>query len=291
MKRIEDMRAEKRSHRSSHHHHHHRLDHSTKKSCHPVNRIFNNSSPLNSPILTKFQNPLELIIKSSYTKLNLEIPADPNEIVLGMLRDRAYQLFGSNNQHIETECQKAKQIILYRPPNIFNDLAHVDQLSVEQIESGVLQRLMMDMRSMFQYVVKLPGFDDMEKSDVASLMKENFLLLHPVQFSRLLVNGEWFAILPGEIFYTRRCQEKWLGPDWAKVMLAFASGLNSLELTQYEMSLILPYILSSYSDYGKLKYGDKAKKIHEMYRDAMLREFRLNNRDYQFSVRLTQVCL
>lgn len=192
-------------------------------------------------IYTRAQNPLEYLLKSNYCKLSLQIPSDSSQITIGLLRNSAYQrlVIYNSNSTISLDRQRFQVMRVQNTRRILGDDAHF-----HDVFPALLRRVNNDCKEIFQYVHCLPGFDTLHPLDFATLLKENFMCLHGLLISELYAEKECYSLVVDGITFTRKWHEHWVGKETSDLMFEFEEAINRLKLTQSELSLIIPYLLS-----------------------------------------------
>lgn len=192
-------------------------------------------------IYSRAQNPLEYLIKSNYCKLSLQIPSDSSQIVIGLLRNSAYQrlVYFNSSSTISQDRQNFQVMRVQNTRRILGDDAQF-----HDVFPALLRRVNNDCKEIFQYVHCLPGFDTLNPLDFATLLKENFMCLHGLLISELYAENQCYSSVVDGITFTRKWHEQWVGKETSDLMFKFEDEINRLKLTQSELSLIVPYLLS-----------------------------------------------
>ena len=68
-------------------------------------------------------------------------------------------------------------------------------------------------------------------------------------------------------------------------------GIYEINMTDYELSLFIPYLLSRETDLEDFENPSELLRINEFYNQAMYNEFRLNNRNKDFLRKLADVII
>ena len=93
------------------------------------------------------------------------------------------------------------------------------------------------------FVKELPGFEDMSHNDLSLLVNDNMSMLFRFRLYKLFVNNEIHLVLDN-IRIDRNLLNKIFGNKICDNMFEFIGLLNSLNLTNYEIGLLVPYLLT-----------------------------------------------
>ena len=167
---------------------------------------------------------------------------DQNQlIVLSLLRDKSYQLFKEHTKEFENHENKAKQIIESGYEINTNQFTH--QI-FDLMKNKIMEILTKHALSIFQLTQELPGFQQFERNDLNSLIKENFFFLFGVRTKCLCKNNDYFLFLDQDIQLNKDALAIIVGETVRDNIFDFNSLFSVLNLTDAEFALLIPFFLS-----------------------------------------------
>jgi hypothetical protein len=94
------------------------------------------------------------------------------------------------------------------------------------------------------YLKKLPGFNHFCNETVNNLIKENMLLVNIFKNSRLYINDEYYYILKDNFHFNKHWAVEIFGNEIAEALFDCLKKVNYIQITEHELSLIIPFSLS-----------------------------------------------
>jgi len=101
------------------------------------------------------------------------------------------------------------------------------------------------MRIAASFLRVLPGLNELNICDLATIIKRGFIDFHVVTFSKLFINGESYLFLSDKYQFTRKWMIKIRGKEKTDIKFQAAEALNSLNLTIHEKALLIIFLLTT----------------------------------------------
>nr|ASL70506.1 nuclear receptor [Brachionus rotundiformis] len=246
---------------------------SNQSSMSPVERYCSNTSYFNEP-------PAKVISDQSFTisfDINsiLESCLEPSHLVFSILRDRCYQLYVQFAEKYEKQYDKALRVIRKLEASLVNE-----NLSKVELWEYFLRETSYHTKTSFMYLKQLPGFETIKITDLTKILDLNIFILYGLRLYKLFINGEHYVIHENNVQFNRNNMYKCLGIDLTNRIMYYHARLNTLNLTSQEVSLLIPYILSSTKT--DFEDADSITRVNEYYKHALAQEFLVNKRSPTF---------
>jgi hypothetical protein len=103
------------------------------------------------------------------------------------------------------------------------------------------------------YIKKLPGFAQLDVTDLATLLTEHTTTLIPLKLNTTYIEGEQFFMIMQNIRITPALISRIMGQTMFERINEFNDRLRALDLRDSEMALLMPFIMSSPSGSYKTK--------------------------------------
>ena len=157
-----------------------------------------------------------------------------------MLRNRILQLY--------IELTKPIQAYLERAAHLIGSNMDCDDQndSTEEALSGLVSEILRFVRLFVPYAKKLPGFAGICDEDLYKILDDNLPLIFAIRSTKLYINGETFY-MDGETHLNRKKIMKAFGFNDSMIIFEFHRRLNELNLSDYELAWLIPYIIASSS--------------------------------------------
>ncbi len=213
---------------------------SEKNSSHTSFSTYNSFVPVNN---NKCEHNLNLNISSSdsiYFKMSFE---NSNQLFLNSLRDKTFNLFKMYSSRYDSMYERA---VYYTSQNI-QYVDGRDDVKLSEIWSAVMYTISNDLEPMAKYLNSLPGFSFLKRNDFSNLFKENLFTIYILTTIRLYINGELYYCLNGNIQYTRKRMGQAFGFQATDKMFECALRLQEIKITESELALLIPYIITQTS--------------------------------------------
>lgn len=161
-------------------------------------------------------------------------------LLLTLIRDKVHQLYIELTKPNEMYIERAKELI---KNNIKIFEGH------DAPEKEVYDAYMEDMQNHAQifvsFVKNLPGFNNICQKDLTSIINGNLPNLLGFKITKLYINGESYFCMKNNLQLTRDWHIRLFGEAHSNAIFEFHNKLSSLKLTNQEMSLLIPFILTS----------------------------------------------
>ncbi|CAF0944023.1 unnamed protein product [Brachionus calyciflorus] len=207
-------------------------------------------------------------------------------VILSQLKEDSFYLFKESSREFDLLENEAKMMyssgrkITYDMTNDFVQYAREENLRLFKNHSGVLLKI----------IKQLPGFSHFKTNDLKTIMNTHFFTILTLRQHKLFINGDFYFMLDGNIQLNRDVVAALFNKKARDYVFHFWSCLKSLNLTEKEMGLIIPFLLSSI--YYNLENQSLMKQIYEYYCMALFNEFKINKRNFDFMSKFSQVvCL
>lgn len=228
-----------------------------------------------------------------------------NQILISILKDKVYRLFKDFTSEYDLQYEQAVKLAKSGHEDSKNDEF---ELSVNTIWRYIYKLFTDHTKSMTKYVRDLPGFDKLEPIKQLSIANECFFSGLGLKLNKLYIDGECYLTVDN-VNLKRKHTSKLMGPILCNDIFDHHEKIQSLNLTDNEISLLVPYIFSLFCKLRKqisvlslktkelnLKFIDldhefspAIKSINNYYTSILFYEFKLNNRDNAFFSDLYQV--
>ena len=73
----------------------------------------------------------------------------------------------------------------------------------------------------------------------------NYCINPQIKYCPILINDDSFILLHDDITFTKNCMTKVFGSEMSDTIYDLAKKMNSLNLTTTEMSLLIPFLVTS----------------------------------------------
>ena len=98
--------------------------------------------------------------------------------------------------------------------------------------------------SYIEYAKELPGLDDFCQHDFMTILDNNLSLLFSLKFAKLFIENENYVIIENYHFSKEIIMDTF-GPIAGDLIINFLGKLNQLNLKDGELSLLIPFVLTS----------------------------------------------
>jgi hypothetical protein len=185
----------------------------------------------------------QLICHSNFTNVYLNTYNENILFVLTLLRDKCYQMFVEARKPLEPSYRRALQLV--RTPAHLRPPAPGNELSADKVWTLVCAMLGQHVSRLAAYCQKLPGFDRIDLTDLATIIDQHTFAAIGLINSHLFIDGENYLMLNPDVQLTRHLMQKVLGPRFVCQIFTYHDNVNALGLSVYEIAAILPLILTS----------------------------------------------
>ena len=147
--------------------------------------------------------------------------------------------------------------------------------NLNDIIKGIMLDVCGKVEAIVNYAAKLPGFSALERSDLNLLIKQNLFPLHLTATSKLYTEHKLYYLLPNGVYFSRSRMIEALGEEITYVMFMTSKIINEIDMCESELALLFPFVLSKNSEC--LSNEHLCKEINEFYKQALFKEFEINN--------------
>nr|ASL70580.1 nuclear receptor [Brachionus plicatilis] len=232
----------------------------------------------------ELEHPLINLIKFHTPFKNCQIIAtlnhsssldDTYHIISSLLSDKIYQIYIDHNEPVAKLLDRAS-ILINNQANVFVGW----DANVKQVWDGLLESIPAQVKSLIGICRDTPGLNELAQKDLTNLVNNRLFDYFLLKHSPLFINGESYLMLPNMIQYTRTWMLRIIGQEMVETIFRFAEEFNSLKMTNKEIALMYPFVLTMPDD----NYDDPCTiaNLNEYYYRTLMYEFDLNRRNSFF---------
>nr|ASL70543.1 nuclear receptor [Brachionus calyciflorus] len=205
-------------------------------------------------------------------------------VVFNYLKNKSYEIYREHTREFDPHERRALRLLKSGYQTKQYEFTH-DFTNI--IKEKDLAFVKSHAESMIKIIRTLPGFHYLGHEDIKSLMDAHFFNILGLRTINLFIKNDYFLMFDEEIQMNRNIFEYLLSNVVMKNVFEFFTSIKSLNLTEYELSLLVPYLLSS-TCYN-LKNPEIMKEINEYYGRALFHEFNSNKRTVEFMEKFANV--
>lgn len=184
----------------------------------------------------------QLVPRTHFTNIYLNTCNENILFILVALRDKCYQLFVEARQFFAPNLEYARRMKNATP----GDVHFLGQdLNVEDYFELMLKFTGIYAREVVKYAKKLPGFDRINDLDLFSIIKIRMFSFVHIITENLVIDGENYILLFEKCQTSKYMITKVFGEKVANRLFEFHVKLKKLGLSEHELAVIIPVILSS----------------------------------------------
>ncbi|RNA07521.1 nuclear receptor subfamily 1 group D member 1-like, partial [Brachionus plicatilis] len=200
---------------------------------------------------------------------------DTYHIISSLLSDKIYQIYIDHNEPVAKLLDRAS-ILINNQVNVFVGW----DANVKQVWDGLLESIPAQVKSLIGICRDTPGLNELAQKDLTNLVNNRLFDYFLLKHSPLFINGESYLMLPNMIQYTRTWMLRIIGQEMVETIFRFAEEFNSLKMTNKEIALMYPFVLTMPDD----NYDDPCTiaNLNEYYYRTLMYEFDLNRRNSFF---------
>ena len=177
--------------------------------------------------------------------------------------------------------------------NLNEILVKKDYIIVSNLEINLIWSCLLEMISNYtkwltNFAKKCPGFHVFDDEDLSTQIASAVFFLYGFCFRKLVFNNNHIFVSKSNLFVSRQQMILLFGENLTDLLFLCYKILNELELTECEVSIFHPVILLS-CDANLVKDKEYMIDLRTYYVKALLNQFRINNRDNNFSRKLNTV--
>nr|ASL70617.1 nuclear receptor [Brachionus koreanus] len=211
----------------------------------------------------------------------LETYLQKDRLVFAILRDRCYQLYVQYTIKYEKQYERALRVLRKLEASLVNE-----NLPKAVIWEYFLKETSYHTKTSLNYVKQLPAFETINSHDLIKILDYNIFLLLGLRVHMLFINGEQYMIHENNVQFNRNNMYKCFGIDLTNRIMYYHARLNTLNLSNLEICLLIPYLLSSTK--GDFIDPEAIRIVNEYYKHALAQEFSTNKRSPTFINQLAQ---
>lgn len=158
-------------------------------------------------------------------------------ILLDLLREKCFNLFMEDNNIFKGQYTKA----IHMASAGFKIGLDLDLKLVWEEYLTMIRNFTM---WLVKYMKKLPGFDKIRADDLVTILNQRLFVVLGFIVSKLFIREELYMLINDRIHLSRYWCDKIFGDLLSKKIFYYHSKLNEFELTESEICILIPYILS-----------------------------------------------
>lgn len=157
-------------------------------------------------------------------------------------KQKAYDLFEADAAPYRFQYQQAliciSQKEKYKPQN--------EHIQIESIWQGLSHEITEFTKSLVFYIQNLPGLDTLASNEIIEIVNRRIFTVYGLRLMRLFINNENYHLLPDfTTVFSKYWMNRTFGVDLCKLIFVYHDKLNRFCLTDRELSLLLPVLLST----------------------------------------------
>ena len=227
----------------------------------------------------------DLLPNTFYSNLFISafLPCEPSyQVIFSLLNDKIYQIFNENT--VITYRNFEKLIKELEDPELMREKIEKNNLiNPSDLVNNLLSAMPVALQEAIKFGKEIPGLNELNASDFAEIINTKIFDFFMIVNSVMFINGESYLYLPNDMMYTRNWMNMIRTKEVADPLFEFMDIFNKLNLTKKEKGLLIALDFTM-SDV-KVRDHETLKDLNEYYTRAILYEFDLNNRDYDFFMR------
>jgi hypothetical protein len=186
----------------------------------------------------------DIIPKTYFTSSYINNSNESFLVLLAIIRDKCYQLYNQLTKPFDQMYERAKELIRNKVTDFEGRNA-----SKEDVYAKFLNVMTIHVKEYLLYTKDLPGFSKICINDLNAIHAENMAPMFTLKFHKLHINGECY-LMADDIQITRKWSNEIAGIKATDFVFDFHQKLSDLKLTDQEMSLIFPFIMTSTGSYN-----------------------------------------
>jgi hypothetical protein len=184
-------------------------------------------------------NVSNIVPKTYFTENYFNTENESLLFLLPVLRDKCHQIYTEFLKQFKDDIERAHYLVS-------NNITVYDghNATKEEFMSCFFQYLAKQTKLCMNYASKIPGCNKLCADDYNKIIKQNYFALMNIHTIKLFFNNECF-IMMNNMQLSRKWIVEVMGQKGCDYFFAFLNSLNSLKLTDQEMSLLIPFLLTS----------------------------------------------
>lgn len=162
-------------------------------------------------------------------------------IIITLLKDKVYQIY---KRHILNSSILNATNERFKNKNLINELID-ENLESYEIWINFMETISEFTKWLTRFSKELPGFNKLNIEDLSSIVFASVFPLFTVQVTPFVKNNENYTIINNNIQLTRKRMIQTSEIVITDLLFEFYSRFQSLNLTEQELCLIYPFLLTS----------------------------------------------
>lgn len=178
-------------------------------------------------------------------------PIENNILIFTVLRDKCFQLFTEETEKYDAHFPRAMDLErkeAINPANFDIPIKYVWENLFKEVQDHTIW--------LYTYAKNLPGFDRICSKDFIKIMNNNIFTTYGIKTTRLFKDNEYYLVHHDSYRYNRKQMLRTMGYELTEMVLDYHSKMNSLGLTDYELSILMPLVLTSTSKFRFIFFDD-----------------------------------
>lgn len=184
---------------------------------------------------TKLYESANVLAETSFEDLFFNIKNENVLFTLVVIREKVNKAYLELIKPLEQQLNIANSII--------NNNISIAEASKEESWNAYKIYAKNSAPYFIEYVRELPGFEGICQHDFNSLVDDNVSLLFGFRIAKLYINDDLYLVL-GNLRVDRLMLNQFYGIKMSDFIFDFHKNLNGLNLTNYELALLIPFILT-----------------------------------------------
>ncbi|RNA16748.1 Ecdysone-induced 78C [Brachionus plicatilis] len=226
--------------------------------------------------------PEQIVANTHFAKDYLLNLGEHHLVILSQLRDKSYQLYRDLVQEFVPQEKRALNLVESGYSPNFNQSAEF----IDKLKTQDLVLLKKHACSMLSAMNGLPGFEKISKEDCKTILSNAFFTTLGIRTIKLFVENDYFLMLDEDIQLNRDLFAVLMGQRVKDKVFEFFFALKSLDLTDQEYALLIPFTLTLNEE--NLEEPKILRELGEYYLRALFYELSLSNRDKKFVQKLAK---
>lgn len=187
----------------------------------------------------KFLQTNSLIPKTFFTELFLNSENESFLYLLSFIRDKVYQMYIEFVKPLENNIEYAKDLV---KNNVKLFSGH--DSSKEEVWRCYFNNISNFAKMYVFFAKELPGFNKICTEDFSKILNDCLPVIYGIRSTKLFHDGESY-LLADHVQLTKKWIVELVGEANTDIIFSFHTKLNSLNLTNQELALLIPFVLTS----------------------------------------------
>ncbi|CAF0794119.1 unnamed protein product [Brachionus calyciflorus] len=203
--------------------------------------------------------------------------------VLNQLKEQTVDLYRESIKEYDVHRFKANRLHFSGQKISFN-LTNGFKKFIREENVYFLRR---NSNAMLNLLKSLPGFLSFGHNDLKTIMNQHFFSIMTLRTLKLYLNDEFYFMLDDTIQINKELFAFLYDKKSRNYTFHMFSSIRSLNLTEKEIGLMIPFFLSSI--YKNLENKELMKEVYGYYSNALFDEFKKNKRSVEFMKKFTYI--